>query len=214
MTAVRVQFVQTAFVPVNSRPVCGEIAGICYEKDGHLVSSEGRGQRFESSWVRHFSAIFADAPKSSFESPLVSRSDVALAFGMCFPFAPIDTRSDKMRSSLARRVRAGTAPNNGIQPPGAIRYKYRRVRWNRGRVAFPTRYGYRTMAGGARCMATRRLLSGFATGWNQTSRRPLFGGQATKVAHFGFADTDRTILWPIGLLVAMPEWHDIYGYPR
>jgi len=98
MTVVSAMLVQTAFVPVNSRPKSGGYAGICYGEGGSLVPSEGRGQRFESSWVRHFSAIFADATKLLLASPLALRSDVAWLFTRRSLFSP--DRSAKRQDRL------------------------------------------------------------------------------------------------------------------
>jgi hypothetical protein len=55
---VSVMFVQTAFVPVNSRQNCEGMRAVCYRKRDSLAPSEGRGHRFESCRVRQFSAIY------------------------------------------------------------------------------------------------------------------------------------------------------------
>jgi hypothetical protein len=95
VNAVSVSLALTAFVPVNSRQNCGGNADILSLNPHLKVPSEGRGQRFESSWVRQFSAIFEKAVPEALALRFVLRREVAATFPRrsCNVAQGIDTRS-------------------------------------------------------------------------------------------------------------------------
>lgn len=80
MTPVRASFVSPSFVPPLFALETPEMRAIVEGMRGSALPSEGRGQRFESSWVRQFSANFKKPSGMSFVLPLALRPDVAVAF--------------------------------------------------------------------------------------------------------------------------------------
>ena len=117
--SVSVMLASPAFVPPFFAPETPRLLGICEGRDGIALPSEGRGQRFESSWVRHVFRHFCDAVtnacsryRSCYAAMLPSRSCGVPSF------APIEARSDETtKVGSARQGESGISANLNPSPP-------------------------------------------------------------------------------------------------
>jgi hypothetical protein len=84
---VRATLVLTAFVPPVFASETPVLRAFVEGNMGRLVPSEGRGQRFESSWVRQFSAIFENVTATALVLRFGLRFDVPAPLLNCSRFS-------------------------------------------------------------------------------------------------------------------------------
>jgi hypothetical protein len=77
---VRATLALTPFVPPDFASETPALRRFREGNRGYVLPSEGRGQRFESSWVRQFSAIFCNVRHGALALPFVSRLFVRRPF--------------------------------------------------------------------------------------------------------------------------------------
>jgi hypothetical protein len=96
---VSVMSVLPAFVPPFLASETLDLRGNVEGNRGSALPSEGRGQRFESSWVRQFSATFERGSRNALVLPFESRGYVHDSFPTPDTRRMVETGTGSMRST-------------------------------------------------------------------------------------------------------------------